>query len=333
MTVDTACSSSLVALHLACQALRAGECDAGAGRRGDGDGDAGDVRGVLPAARPGAGRAVQVVRGGGGRDRLGARAPGCWCWSGCRTRAATGTGCWRWCAGSAVNQDGASQRADRAERPVAAAGDPGRAGQRGAVPPVEVDVVEGHGTGTRLGDPIEAQALLATYGQDRPADRPLWLGSVKSNIGHTQAAAGVAGVIKMVLALRHRDAARRRCTSTSRPRRWTGRRGGPAADRAGALARRRPAAAGRGVLVRDQRHQRPRHPGAGPRRTTPTASRTRRAAGSAGDGAGRRQGAAVGRGWCRGGRRRGWRRRRGGWRSGWRRGRSWTRPMWAGRWR
>ena len=68
--------------------------------------------------------------------------------------------------------------------------------------PSDVDVVEAHGTGTRLGDPIEAQALLATYGQDR-AERPLWLGSLKSNIGHAQAAAGVGGVIKMVMAMRH----------------------------------------------------------------------------------------------------------------------------------
>jgi len=199
--VDTACSSALVAVHLACQSLRAGECDLAL---------AGGVNLILSPERMVYFSKLRAMAPDGRCKTFDAQADGYVRGEGCgivvlkRLSQAQRDGdpIWAVVRGSAVNHDGRSNGLT-APNGQAQAAVIRAALEQAAVAPAAIGYVEAHGTGTALGDPIEVQALAEVLGDGRPADQPLLVGSVKTNLGHLEAAAGMAGLIKTVLALQH----------------------------------------------------------------------------------------------------------------------------------
>ena len=203
IAIDTACSSSLVAIRLACQSLRSGECDAAL---------AGGVNLILSMETTQSLSRAKVLSPEGRCRAFDAAADGMARAEGCglvmlkplSKAREDGDRIYAVIRAAGVNQDGASggftvpsrdAQEDLMRRTLAAAG----------VQPSAVDYVEAHGTGTPLGDPIEARALSAVYSEARPSDRPLRIGSVKTNLGHTESASGVAGIIKTALSLWHEE--------------------------------------------------------------------------------------------------------------------------------
>ena len=201
MAVDTACSASLVAVHQACQALHSGDCDLAL---------AGGVNVLLSPASIIATSRARMLSSDGRCKTFDAAANGYARSEGCgilvlkrlSDAERDGDPILAVIKGTAVNQDGASSgltvpNGGAQQRLISTT--LARAGVAGR----DVDYLEAHGTGTSLGDPIEVQAAAAVYGADRDPDRPLLIGSVKTNIGHLESAAGIAGLIKVVLSLQH----------------------------------------------------------------------------------------------------------------------------------
>lgn len=203
LSIDTACSSSLVAVHLACQGLRAGDCRMAL---------AGGVNLILSPDIFIALSRARMLSPDGRCKTFDANADGFARGEGCgivvlkrlRDAVADGDRVLAVIRGSAVNQDGASSGLTAPSGPAQRAVIR-EALQRAGLEPRQVSYVEAHGTGTELGDPLELGSLAEVFGADRAATRRLVIGSVKTNIGHVEAAAGVAGLIKIVLSLQHRE--------------------------------------------------------------------------------------------------------------------------------